>query len=130
MTKKKYPLPDQEKKPKSKLKSSKKPKLKEESVIKIETAEDFLLCEEPMAYIAEKKDLVTLEDAAILTDKTVHNIRDYIQRGRIAKRNTEGETIQRADVGELRISLKELRTFLPNSDGLLKAHYRKYDLGL
>ena len=112
MAKKKYPLPEKQKKTKDK--STKKP---------LNSEQDFLLCEEPMTYIAPKNDLVTLEDAALLTGKTTHNIRDYIQRGRIAKLNSEGKSIQRADIGELRI-------FLPNLDGLLKAHYRKYDLGL
>lgn len=33
------------------------------------------------------KHLVTLQEAADAVNKTVHNIRDYIQRGRIAKYN-------------------------------------------
>jgi hypothetical protein len=54
----------------------------------------------------------TLEAAAAATGKTTYNIRDYIQRGRIAKFNPVGERIARADNGELRVCLKELRAFL------------------
>ncbi len=57
-------------------------------------------------------ELVTLEEAAKAVNKTVHNIRDYIQRGRIAKYNPLGEKIQRANNGELRIDLNELQVFL------------------
>lgn len=57
-------------------------------------------------------ELVTLEEAAQRTGKTPHNIRDYIQRQRINKYNSRGEQIQRAKSGELRVSLRELRTFL------------------
>lgn len=37
------------------------------------------------------KDLLTLEEAAAAVGKTPHNIRDYIQRGRIAKFDLEAE---------------------------------------
>lgn len=58
------------------------------------------------------KELVTLEEAAQAVNKTTHNIRDYIQRGRIAKYNPDGEVIARAKNGELRVDLVELRLFL------------------
>ncbi|PJF29452.1 MAG: site-specific DNA-methyltransferase, partial [Phototrophicales bacterium] len=58
------------------------------------------------------KHLVTLQEAADAVNKTVHNIRDYIQRGRIAKYNPQGEVITRAKNGELRVDLHELRAFL------------------
>ncbi len=57
-------------------------------------------------------ELVSLEEAAAVVGKTPHNIRDYIQRGRIAKYNTHGERIVRARNGELRVSLSEIRVFL------------------
>ncbi len=57
-------------------------------------------------------ELVTLDDAARLVGKTPHNIRDYIQRQRIGKYNEQGESIQRARNGELRVSLNELKIFL------------------
>jgi len=72
------------------------------------------------AYVVKPKlalplaslELATLEEAARTVGKTTHNIRDYIQRGRIAKYNPEGKRIARAKNGELRVSLFELRTFL------------------
>jgi hypothetical protein len=57
-------------------------------------------------------ELVTLEEAARVVEKTPHNIRDYIQRKRIGKYNENGEPILRARNGELRVSIKELRIFL------------------
>jgi hypothetical protein len=72
----------------------------------------FLLREDPALYVVEKKDLVTLEEAASLTGKTPHNIRDYIQRERITKFDTEGNVIERAENGQLRVSMKELKAFL------------------
>jgi len=57
-------------------------------------------------------DLVKLEEAARIVGKTTHNIRDYIQRGRIRKYNEFGERISKANNGELRVSLKELKDFL------------------
>lgn len=57
-------------------------------------------------------ELVTLDEAARVVGKTPHNIRDYIQRGRIAKYNPEGKRVTFARNGELRVSLYELRAFL------------------
>lgn len=57
-------------------------------------------------------ELVTLDEAARIVGKTPHNIRDYIQRQRIGKYNPKGELIKRANNGELRVSLKELKIFL------------------
>ncbi|MCU0482080.1 MAG: site-specific DNA-methyltransferase [Anaerolineae bacterium] len=53
-----------------------------------------------------------MQEAADVVNKTVHNIRDYIQRGRIAKYNPQGDVITRAKSGELRVDLDELRAFL------------------
>ncbi|MCX7886265.1 MAG: site-specific DNA-methyltransferase [Verrucomicrobiae bacterium] len=72
----------------------------------------FLLREDPALYVADKNDLVTLQEAAQLTGKTIHNIRDYIQRERITKFDSEGNIIERAEPGQLRVSLKELKAFL------------------
>lgn len=72
----------------------------------------------------EGLELVTLDEAANAVGKTPHNIRDYIQRGRIAKYNSLGEKIQHARNGELRVSLKEVRTFLQLiNQGLDKHHH-------
>lgn len=57
-------------------------------------------------------EFVTLDEAAQIVGKTLHNIRDYLQRQRISKYNDKGEIIERAKNGELRVSLKELRIFL------------------
>ena len=57
-------------------------------------------------------DLVKLDEAARIVGKTAHNIRDYIQRGRINKYNPLGAKISKARNGELRVSLRELRDFL------------------
>jgi DNA modification methylase len=57
-------------------------------------------------------DLATLDQAAQKIGKTTHNIRDYIQRGRIAKYDPDGKRITSARNGELRVSLNELRAFL------------------
>ena len=74
--------------------------------------------------MADNLELVTLEEAARTVGKTPHNIRDYIQRGRIQKYNKQGEPIRRAHNGELRVSLEELRTFLLLVDqGLQKHHH-------
>ncbi len=62
--------------------------------------------------ILDDLELVTLDEAARIMGKTPHNIRDYIQRQRIGKYNPKGELIKRAQNGELRVSLKELRVFL------------------
>ncbi|MCA1629920.1 MAG: hypothetical protein LC774_06220, partial [Acidobacteria bacterium] len=61
---------------------------------------------------ATSLELVTLDEAAQAVGKTAHNIRDYIQRGRIAKFNSSGEKIVRAKNGELRVDLNEVRAFL------------------
>ena len=72
----------------------------------------FLLREDPGLYVVEQGDLVTLEEAARLTGKTTHNIRDYIQRERITKFDPNGKPIKHAQNGQLRVSMKELRAFL------------------
>jgi len=60
----------------------------------------------------KKNELVTLQQAAILSGKCPHNIRDYIQRGRINKYDPFGNKISYAGNGQLRISLRELTNFL------------------
>jgi hypothetical protein len=72
----------------------------------------ILLREDPALYVVEKNDLVTLEEAARLTGKTPHNIRDYIQRDRIKKFDTDGNIIEFAKNGQLCVSMKEVRAFL------------------
>lgn len=62
--------------------------------------------------MVNKLDLITLEEAASIFGKTPHNIRDYIQRGRIKKYNENGEIIKRATNGHLRVSRLELENFL------------------
>jgi len=62
--------------------------------------------------IVTDSNLVTIEQAAVIVGKTVHNIRDYIQRGRINKYNPSGRRISKAQNGQLRVSLKELKKFL------------------
>ncbi len=57
-------------------------------------------------------DLITLQQAANIVGKTPHNIRDYIQRGRINKYDPLGQRITRARNGQLRVSLRELKDFL------------------
>lgn len=69
-------------------------------------------------------DLVTLEEAARIIDKTPHNIRDYIQRGRIHKYNKWGARISKASNGELRVSVKELTAFLDILEQDRKRHHR------
>ena len=73
--------------------------------------------------MADSLELVTLEDAARIVGKTPHNIRDYIQRGRIRKYDPQGEPIKRARNGELRVSLTELQTFLSLAQQGLEKHY-------
>lgn len=68
-------------------------------------------------------ELVTIEEAARLVGKTPHNIRDYIQRGRIGKYNERGELITRAQNGHLRVSLKEIRIFLSLVEQGLEKHH-------
>lgn len=69
-------------------------------------------------------ELVKLDEAARAVGKTPHNIRDYIQRGRISKYNPEGKLIKRAPNGGLRVSLKELRMFLSLVEQGLEKHHR------
>ena len=57
-------------------------------------------------------DLLTLQQAGNIVGKTPHNIRDYIQRGRINKYDPSGQRISKARNGQLRVSLRELRDFL------------------
>lgn len=70
----------------------------------------------PYKYIitpnGEDSDLITLEQAARIVGKTTHNIRDYIQRKRINKYDPFGNRISKANNGQLRVSLKELKEFL------------------
>jgi hypothetical protein len=106
----KYPKLNLKTKRKAKrfFQSSAKPKTKK--VLKPKSS--FVLCEDSVAYVVNNLDLITLEEAARVTGKTTHNIRDYIQRGRIAKLNTDGRPIKQAVTGELRVSLKEVKAFL------------------
>lgn len=69
-------------------------------------------------------ELVTLPEAARITGKTPHNIRDYLQRQRIGKYNHQGELIERARSGELRVSLKELQTFLSMIEQGIDKHHQ------
>lgn len=71
-----------------------------------------------------KLELVKLDEAASAVGKTPHNIRDYIQRGRISKYNAEGKLIKRAQNGELRVSLKEVRVFLSLVDQGIDKHHQ------
>ena len=68
-------------------------------------------------------ELVTVEEAARIVGKTPHNIRDYIQRGRISKYNVHGEKIDYARNGQLRVSLKEIRIFLSLVEQGLEKHH-------
>mgnify|MGYP000333167420 CR=1 FL=1 len=68
-------------------------------------------------------ELVTIEEAARCVGKTPHNIRDYIQRGRIGKYNERGELIKRAQNGNLRVSLKELKIFLSLVEKGIEKHH-------
>jgi hypothetical protein len=79
--------------------------------------------EEAPAYRVDLNDFVTLEAAAAATGKTTHNIRDYIQRGRIAKFNPLGQRIAHAANGQLRVSLKEIRAFLSLVDKREERHH-------
>lgn len=73
--------------------------------------------------MTDNLELVTIEEAARLVGKTPHNIRDYIQRGRIGKYNEHGEIIERAQNGHLRVSLKEIRVFLSLVEQGLEKHH-------
>src|ERR1043166_8101370 len=83
--------------------------------------------EEAQTYRVDVSDFVTLEAAAAATGKTTHNIRDYIQRGRIAKFNPLGQRSAHAANGQLRVSLKEIRAFLSLVD---KREERPHHAGL
>ena len=72
----------------------------------------------------QELELVTLNDAAALVGKTPHNIRDYLQRGRITKYDTQGKNIKRAGNGDLRVSLRELKTFLSLIELGIDRHHR------
>ena len=110
MTKIKYLTPGKETKRKTKPAAKSAIKMKVKKTTRSKTI--LVLREDTVAYVVNNPDLVTLEEAARITGKTTHNIRDYIQRGRIAKLDTEGRQIKRAENGELRVSLKEVQTFL------------------
>jgi len=69
-------------------------------------------------------ELVKLDEAAKAVGKAPHNIRDYIQRGRISKYNAEGKLIKRAQNGELRVSLKEVKIFLSLVDQGIDKHHQ------
>jgi hypothetical protein len=81
----------------------------------------------PMRYIItlEKNfsDFITISEAARIFGKTIHNIRDYIQRERINKYNSSGQKISRASNGELRVSIKELKKFLDIIENDHKHHH-------
>jgi DNA-binding transcriptional MerR regulator len=74
-------------------------------------------------FMTDDLELVTIEEAARIVGKTPRNIRDYIQRGRIGKYNERGELIKRAQNGHLRVSLKEIRTFLSLVEQGLEKHH-------
>lgn len=58
-------------------------------------------------------DLITISEAAETVGKTVHNIRYYINYKRIGKYTPDGSPLKRkAKNDELRVSLKELKSFL------------------
>src|SRR3990172_681381 len=76
------------------------------------------------ATVYDSLQLVTLDEAAKAVGKTPHNIRDYIQRGRITKYDSLGKKVYRAANGDLRVSLTELQTFLSLvKQGLEKHHH-------
>ena len=106
----KYPMPGKETKRKTKPVAKSVVKLKVRKSTRSKS--NLVLREDTVAYVVNNSDLVTLEEVARITGKTIHNIRDYIQRGRIAKLDTGGRPIKRAGNGELRVSLKEVQAFL------------------
>ncbi len=76
------------------------------------------------ATVYDSLQLVTLDEAAKAVGKTSHNIRDYIQRGRITKYDSLGKKVHRAANGDLRVSLTELQTFLSLvKQGIEKHHH-------
>jgi hypothetical protein len=83
MTKIKYPTLGKKTKRKAKpaAKSPAKPKAKRLA----KSNGKLILREDSVAYVVNNPDLVTLEEAARLTNKTTHNIRDYIRRDRICR---------------------------------------------
>jgi DNA modification methylase len=78
------------------------------------------------------QDYITLPEAAKAVGKSVHNIRYYINYNRIGKYNPDGKPLKRkARNGELRVSLKELRSFLDLVDiGKSHHHNSKLDVEL
>ncbi len=74
-------------------------------------------------FTMEDLELVTIEEAARIVGKLPHNIRDYIQRGRIGKYNERGELVERARSGCLRVSLKEIRMFPSLVERGLEKHH-------
>lgn len=71
----------------------------------------------------DELELFTLEEAAQIVGKSSPNIRDYIQRGRIKKYDAKGQVITRANNGQLRVSLKELKVFLSLIDKGEEKHH-------
>ena len=106
-------------------KATKKKSLKKERPKKVahKRKRSSRVREQAPAYHVDLSDFVTLEAAAAATGKTTHNIRDYIQRGRIAKFNPLGHRITHAANGQLRVSLKELRAFLSLVDKREERHH-------
>lgn len=73
----------------------------------------------------ENPDLIVISEAAKRVGKTVHNIRYYIDYGRIAKYGPDGEQIQgKARNGDLRVSLSELQKYLDLLKKGLSKHHR------
>jgi len=75
--------------------------------------------------IGKGSDFITLQQAANIVGKTPHNIRDYIQRGRINKYDPSGQRITRARNGQLRVSLRELKDFLNILEKDHQKHHRQ-----
>lgn len=68
----------------------------------------------------EKKELLTLREAAVLIGKSESNISYLIQYSRINRYNKEGNKISRARNGELRVSKTELLNYLKSWDELIE----------
>ncbi len=77
-------------------------------------------------------DLISISKAAEAVGKTVHNIRYYIDYKRIGKYKPDGTKLkQKAKNGELRVSLKELKSFLKLIDqGNSHHHHEGLDVEL
>ena len=77
-------------------------------------------------------DLISISEAAETVGKTVHNIRYYIDYNRIGKFTPDGKPLKRkAKNGELRVSLKELNSFLELIDqGNSQHHHEGLDAEL